>query len=131
MAEARRSGERTEVPALDGHHTQRPQARARHHPFLLSTADGSAQTNILIDRDFHPRLTDYGFVAIISDPNIVDHFSAASPLAGTVQYMAPELLDPPGFDLKDSISTKKSDIYAFGMVTYQVRKPCFTSDIVI
>jgi len=93
---------------------------------LLAIADDSAQTNILIDRDFHPRLTDYGLVAIISDPNIVDPVSTASPLVGTVRYMAPELLNPPGFGLKDSISTKKSDIYAFGMVTYQVRKPCLS-----
>jgi len=34
--------------------------------------------------------------------------------------MAPELLNPSGFGLKNSNPTKKSDIYAFGVVTYQV-----------
>ena len=96
----------------------------------MAVTDDSAQKNILIDRDFRPRLTDYGLVAIISDPNIVDPVSTASPSAGTARYMAPELLNPSGFDLEDSISTKKSDIYAFGMVTYRVRKPRFVSDIV-
>ena len=41
--------------------------------------------------------------------------------------MAPELLNPPGFGLRSSIPTKKSDIYAFGMVTYRVRNACFIS----
>ena len=34
--------------------------------------------------------------------------------------MAPELLNPSGFGLKNSNPTKKSDIYAFGITTYQV-----------
>ena len=33
--------------------------------------------------------------------------------------MSPELLNPSGFGLKNSNPTKKSDIYAFGMTTYQ------------
>ena len=131
MAEALRNGERIAVPAFNGHYTRRPQARMRHQPFPLAVADKFAQTNILIDRDFHPRLTDYGLVAIITDPNIVDPVSTVSPSDDTFRYMAPELLNPAGFGLEDSISTKKSDIYAFGIVTYQVRKPCFISDIVI
>ena len=85
------------------------------------------QTNILIDRDFHPRLTDYGLLAIISDPDTVDSDNTTPPPVGTVRYMAPELLDPSGFGLKNSNPTKKSDIYAFGTVTYQVTNPCFTS----
>ena len=44
--------------------------------------------------------------------------------------MAPELLNPTGFGLKDSAPTKKCDIYAFGMVMYQVRRPCSTPHIV-
>jgi len=77
-------------------------------------------TNILIDRDFHPRLTDYGLIAIISDPNTVDPGSTTSPSVGTVRYMAPELLNPSGFGMKNSNPTKESDVYAFGVVTYQV-----------
>ena len=101
-----------------------------YQPFPLATVDHSVQTNILIDRDFRPRLTDYGLIAIMSNPSTVDPGSTAAPSAGTVQYMAPELLNPSGSGLEDSVSTKKSDIYSFGMVTYEVRKRCFTSDVV-
>lgn len=55
----------------------------------------------------------------------------ATPSAGTVRYMAPELLNPSGFGLEESISTKKSDIYAFGMVTYQANNTCLISGVVI
>ena len=48
-----------------------------------------------------------------------------SPSVGTVRYMAPELLNPSGFGLENSNPTKESDIYAFGMVTYQVRNAYF------
>ena len=44
--------------------------------------------------------------------------------------MAPELLNPTSFGLEDSVPTKKCDIYAFGMVMYQVRSPCSTPDTV-
>ena len=37
-----------------------------------------------------------------------------------LQYLAPELLDPSSFGLKKRIPTKESDIFAFGMVIYQV-----------
>ena len=95
--------------------------------FPLAVADDYTQTNILIDRDFRPRLTDYGLIAIISDPNTVDPGSTTSPSVGTVRYMAPELLNPSGFGLKNSNPTKKSDIYAFGVVTYQVSNTRLTS----
>jgi len=74
----------------------------------------------LMNSDFRPRLTDYGLITIISDPNTADPDTTTSPSVGTVRYMAPELLNPSGFGLKNSNPTKKSDIYAFGMVTYQV-----------
>jgi hypothetical protein len=63
-----------------------------HQPFPLAVAYNSLQTNILIDRDSRPQLTDYRFIATISDPDIV-YFSTASPYA--VRYVAPELLNPP------------------------------------
>ena len=34
--------------------------------------------------------------------------------------MAPELLDPESFKLEDSCPTKQSDVYALGMVVYEV-----------
>ena len=99
-------------------HSDLKPVRTTNHPFRLPLT--IPQTNILIDHDFHPRLTDYGLIPIISDPNKVDPGSTTSPTVGTVRYMAPELLNPSGFGLKNSNPTKKSDTYAFGMVTYQV-----------
>jgi len=90
------------------------------NPFLPVTADDHTQTNILIDRDFHPRLTDYRLATIISNPSTVDPGSMSDSAGNTPRYMAPELLDPSGFGLKNSNPSKKSDIYAFGVVTYQV-----------
>ena len=86
----------------------------------------STQTNIVIDSNFHARLIDYGLIAIISDPSTVDPGSTTSPSVGTVRYMAPELLNPSGFNLKNSNPTKKSDVYALGVVTYQVSIACYT-----
>ena len=83
------------------------------------------QTNILIDSNFRPRLTDYGFVAIIADPNIVDPGSTSDAVICSPRYTAPELLNPSGFGLTNSNPTKKSDIYAFGVATYQVSVACF------
>ncbi|KAF9781366.1 kinase-like domain-containing protein [Thelephora terrestris] len=78
-------------------------------------------TNILIDSNYHARLTDYGLIAIILDPRIVDPGSTGTlPPVGAVRYMAPELLCPSRFNLKNSNPTRKSDIYALGVVTYQV-----------
>ena len=57
---------------------------------------------------------------MISSPNSVDSSGTTSPSPDTVRYTAPELLNPSGFGLEDSIPTKESDIYAFGMVAYQV-----------
>ena len=130
MAKARRSGEWTVVPAFNGPHTRQPKARTRYQPFRLTIPDDPAQTNILIDHNFRPRLTDYGLTAIISDPSVVHSDSTTSPSVGTVQYMAPELLNPSGSGLEVTFLMKENDIYAFGMVTYEVRKPCFASGVV-
>ena len=91
----------------------------------MAPADDYTQTNIVIDSNSHARLTDYGLFAIVSDLITVDPGSTASPSVGTVRYMAPELLNPSGFNLKDSNPTMKSDIYALGVVTYQVSIACY------
>lgn len=100
-------------------------------PTFTAFADNSAQTNILIDGYFHPRLTDYGLAAMITDPNTVDPGSTTSPSDGTVRYMAPELLNPAGFGLSVSNPSKKSDIYALGVTTYEVRIARYTSTTAI
>lgn len=44
---------------------------------------------------------------------------------GTTTFMAPELLMPSKFDANDSLPTTEADIYAFGIVIFQVRVQCF------
>ena len=39
---------------------------------------------------------------------------------GTRAFMAPELLAPSKFDLKNAVPTREADIYAFGLVILQV-----------
>ena len=61
----------------------------------------------------------------------VDPGSAMLPSMDTVRYMAPELLSPPAFGLENNNPTKKSDIYEFGMVTYQVSITYSISNVAI
>ena len=53
------------------------------------------------------------------DTETPDHTPFPS-FEGDIQYIAPELLDPATFGLPDRKPTRKGDIYAFGMVSYQV-----------
>jgi serine/threonine protein kinase len=40
--------------------------------------------------------------------------------AGNTEWMAPELLSPEKYGLDRRIASKEADIYAFGMVVYEV-----------
>ena len=77
------------------------------------------EANILINRDSHACISDFGLLTIIPD-----QASLISPITprerGTIRWMSPELLDPESFGLKNSHPTKESDCYALGMVIYEV-----------
>ena len=60
--------------------------------------------NILVDRDGHVRVLDFG---------VAGGGGPGSPLVGTPAYMAPELL-------ADSAVDHRSDLYSFGIVLYQL-----------
>ena len=79
----------------------------------------SIKANILIDKDGHARLADFGLLTVVSDPTV---FTASNSIVagGTTRWMSPELLYPEHFDFKDSRPTKESDCYALGMVIYEV-----------
>jgi serine/threonine protein kinase len=47
----------------------------------------------------------------------------STPQSGTAAYMAPELLDPGGNDVSRKASAQ-SDIYALGMLVWEVRLAC-------
>ena len=83
------------------------------------TSEDITQENILIDWNCHPRLVDYGL------PFRLDVVEGEFRHYDDLQYLAPELLDPSSFGLKSRIPTKESDIFALGMITYQVGH-CFS-----
>jgi len=68
-------------------------------------------------------LADFGFTTMVLDP----HNPMSSSLTlegGTLAFMAPELLAPSRYGLKNSVPTKEGDIYAFGLVILQVKPLC-------
>jgi len=73
--------------------------------------------NILIDSDGNARLTGFNLVTLASE-----HSTIASPprTDGVIPWMSPELLYPAKFGLKNNHPTAKSDVYALGMVVYEV-----------
>ena len=66
------------------------------------------------------RIGDFGITAIITDPTVVERSTATTSKLGITRYMAPELLNPQAFGLTHSNPSKESDVYSFGMTTYEV-----------
>ncbi|KAF9643108.1 kinase-like protein [Thelephora ganbajun] len=77
--------------------------------------------NILMSNHTPPRacLADFGFMTMVLDPHRPMSCSAQLE-GGTVTFMSPELLMPSHFGIKDSVPTPQADIYAFGLVIFQV-----------
>jgi len=74
-----------------------------------------------MSNDTPPRacLADYGFMTIVLSPS--QPLACGAQLGGdTMTFMSPELLVPPMFGFEDSIPTPEADIYAFGLVIFQV-----------
>ncbi|KAF8183770.1 kinase-like domain-containing protein, partial [Mycena galopus ATCC 62051] len=71
-------------------------------------------TNILIKEDWSACLTDFGF-SIFSDATATTNTTRA----GSLYWMAPELLDPERFGLKFA-RTPATDVYAFGCVCVEL-----------
>ena len=79
------------------------------------------QANILISNETPPRalLADFGFATVVPDPvQPVAH--SAQLEGGAMTFMSPELLVPEEFNMKSAIPTTQADIYAFGLVIFQV-----------
>jgi len=72
--------------------------------------------NILVDKNGEPKIIDFG-VARSLDNNTVgeEAMTGAGRLVGTVQFMAPEQVDP---KIKDIDA--RCDVYALGVVLYQM-----------
>ena len=74
-----------------------------------------------MSNDTSPRacLADFGFMTMVLNPG--QPMSCSAKLeGGTMMFMAPELLVPGKFGFAESIPTPETDIYAFGLVIYQV-----------
>jgi len=64
-------------------------------------------------------LVDFGFMTMVLDPS--QPMACSVQLAGSiVMFMSPELLVPQRFGFAESIPTPEADIFAFGVVIYQV-----------
>ena len=74
-----------------------------------------------MSNDTPPRacLSGFGFITAVFDSNHKLSCSAQM-LGGTITFMSPELLVPEEFGQKGAKPTPQADIYAFGMVIYQV-----------
>jgi len=65
------------------------------------------------------RLADFDFITTVPDPG-QKLSSSAQMEGGTIWFTSPELLVPEEFGKKGSFPTPQADIYAFGLVIFQV-----------
>ena len=77
---------------------------------------------MLIDHDNAARLSDFG-LASFDRSRWLGVTSNSSDPGGTIAYMAPELLhrDPEEAQSKAPLMRKEADVYALGMLMYEVR----------
>ena len=77
------------------------------------------QANVIIDRQGHARLTEYGLATINSDPSFT---VAATPGAvGTSRWLAPEIINPTRKGNSPPVmESKPADVFAFGMFAVEV-----------
>ncbi|EXB74585.1 Proline-rich receptor-like protein kinase PERK8 [Morus notabilis] len=68
-------------------------------------------SNILLDSTFRAKISDFGLAKLIGKPT--DGESTTTKVVGTFGYLAPEYLS-------DGRATAKSDVYAFGVVLFEI-----------
>jgi len=81
---------------------------------VLGVIDVHCQRHVLVDGHGHAVLTSFGSARVIGDPTYIN-----IPLVGVAEYWAPELWPQIDIDINELFS-KKSDIYAFGMLCFEV-----------
>ena len=75
------------------------------------------KANILIDKDGHARLTDFGLASVIRGEYSI-YSPQESTATTTTTWAAPEILG-------GGPATKEGDVFTFGMVTVEVRTTNF------
>ena len=76
----------------------------------------------------HALLCDFGC------SRVIDQSEYTTDLKGAVRYMAPELLYPQDGEDLDTFNpraTKESDVYAFSMLSYEVKPTCFMTILIV
>ena len=74
----------------------------------------------MIGEDYTARLADFGIMGFMIDPT--DELATLKLSdSNRVGYMAPELLNPLQFKLRNSNPTKESDVYSLAMTAYGAR----------
>ena len=90
-------------------------------PFSVNTLYSSyLQINIHIDERGSARIAGFAFatIALESGFTLEDVDEAVEPNAS--RWCSPEILHPDSFGLTRARLTKASDVYAFGMLAYEV-----------
>ncbi|KAL0319309.1 UNVERIFIED_CONTAM: LysM domain receptor-like kinase [Sesamum angustifolium] len=68
-------------------------------------------SNILLDGGFRAKISDFGLAKLVMATN--DGEESVTRVVGTYGYLAPEYL-------RDGLATNKSDVYAFGVVLFEM-----------
>ena len=85
---------------------------------------GLHQLNILISRSGRACLADFGLAIARDSRSVIMSYITTNRTTGTLRWQAPELFpDMNNFEEEDTIerrNTMASDIYAYGLVCYEV-----------
>ncbi|KAI9190823.1 kinase-like domain-containing protein, partial [Polychytrium aggregatum] len=76
--------------------------------------------NVLLDTGLGAVVTDFGMSRTKRTSTATNHTRRNEPMGGTLDYMAPEMLD----DDNPVGSSKSTDVYAFGITMYEVLNNC-------
>ncbi|KAI3763342.1 hypothetical protein L1987_53796 [Smallanthus sonchifolius] len=68
-------------------------------------------SNILLDGAFKAKISDFGLAKLVGRSN--DGEASVTRVVGTYGYLAPEYL-------RDGLATAKSDVYAFGVILFEI-----------